>query len=122
MHHMEPRDVQLDGLVFAGVTNSADGDVGAATRFTYHEDGDVIWAEYAGGGVVRGYLVGTRDAATLAFRYVHLDATGRTATGRCTSRIAVTAGERVRLHEEWAWESRPGAGSSVVEEVRDGRG
>jgi hypothetical protein len=108
----------LDGRIFAGVSNSADGDVGNATRFAYRQDGHTIWAEYGGGAVVRGYLVGTRAGAELAFRYVHLDRDGHTAGGRCTSRIVVRPDGLLELHEEWAWESRPGTGRSVVAEVR----
>lgn len=114
---MDPRDAPLDGVVFAGVSNSADGDVGTATRFTYHQDGAVVWAEYGGGDVVRGYLVGTRDGAQLQFRYVHVDAAGATASGRCSSEIVIGAAGGVELHEDWAWESRPGTGRSVVAQI-----
>lgn len=55
----------LDGLVLAPVADQAPGQVGTRTRFTYHEDDGRIWAEYAGGDVVRGHLVGTRDGDTL---------------------------------------------------------
>ena len=64
--------ISLEGRVFSGVENSATGEVGQSTTFTYHQDGEVIWAEYAGGAVVRGYLVGTRQAEKLNFRYAHL--------------------------------------------------
>jgi hypothetical protein len=110
--------VSLDGRTLHGVSNTGDGDVGAATVFRYHEDAGVIWAEYAGGAVRRGYLVGTRDGGRLDFRYVHLDTEGDTAWGHCTSRVEVLADGRVRLHETWSWESRDGAGESVVEEPR----
>jgi hypothetical protein len=114
----EAADVVLDGRVFAGVSNSADGDVGSGTRFTYRQDGDVVWAEYGGGAVVRGFLVGTRIRDELDVRYVHLDRDGLTASGRCSSQIVVRPDGLLELHEEWAWESRPGAGRSVVAEVR----
>ena len=114
-----PRTVRLDGRTFVGVRNSGDGDVGGSTRFTYHQDGTTVWAEYAGGAVARGYLVGTRAGDELTFRYVHLDRDGATATGRCRSRVVVLPDGRLELHEEWAWESRPGAGRSVVAEVPD---
>ncbi|KAE8764759.1 hypothetical protein [Georgenia thermotolerans] len=113
-----PATVSLDGKVFAGVSNSSTGQVGGATRFRYREDDDVVWAEYAGGEVVRGFLVGTRQGDHLHFRYTHLDADRATANGVCDSRIVVLADGRVRLEESWAWESRPERGTSVVEEVR----
>ena len=107
--------VPLDGKIFAGVTNAETGQVGPSTRFHYHQDADDIWAEYSGGEVRRGYLVGMRSEDKLSFRYVHLSEDGTTATGRCESRIVVL---RVRFEESWAWESRPETGTSIVEELR----
>lgn len=111
--------ISLDGRVLVGVSNTGDGDVGAATVFRYHEDGGVVWADYAGGAVRRGHLVGTRDGDALDFRYVHLAGDGTTASGHCTSRLEALDDGRVRLHETWRWESRDGAGHSVVEELPD---
>jgi hypothetical protein len=113
-----PETVPLDGKVFAGVSNSPTGQVDGATRFRYREDDGVIWAEYAGGDILRGYLVGTRAGARLHFRYSHLGADRATANGVCESRVVVLEDGRVRLEESWAWESRPETGTSVVEQVR----
>ncbi|GAA3328315.1 hypothetical protein GCM10017711_35530 [Paeniglutamicibacter sulfureus] len=110
--------VSLDGRVFCGVENSATGEVGQSTTFTYHQDHEVVWAEYSGGAVVRGYLVGTRNADKLNFRYVHLGANKETSTGVCESVIEVLDDGRVRFHESWAWESRPETGNSIVEELK----
>lgn len=112
------RDVDIDGRVLAGVSNSADGEVGQATVFTYRQDGDVVWAEYSGGAVVRGNLVGTRTGSDLHFRYAHLGPDGQTSGGVCESTIEVLDDGRVRFHESWTWESRAGSGTSVVEERR----
>lgn len=106
----------LDGRRFTAVMNDG-GDVDAATVFHYHEDGSEIWADYAGGQVVRGFLVGTRRGDELGFRYVHLDAAGHTATGRCSSHLAVLPDGRLRLSETWAWESREGHGTSILDEL-----
>ncbi|HRO95041.1 MULTISPECIES: hypothetical protein [Micrococcaceae] len=114
----DPVTVSLHGKTFAGVSNAVTGQVGAATRFRYHEDGAAIWAEYDGGEIVRGYLVGTREGERLQFRYVHLDTGGATASGVCESHIVVLEDGRVRFEESWAWESRPEKGTSVVEEIR----
>jgi RimJ/RimL family protein N-acetyltransferase len=108
--------VSIDGKVFAGVSNSGTGEVGAATRFHYHQEGELVWASYEGGEIVRGYLVGRRSGDQLDFRYAHLNIAGETAAGHCASTIEVTPSGRIRLHENWAWDSRPGAGQSVVEE------
>ncbi|MFI7348584.1 hypothetical protein ACIBSR_20240 [Streptomyces sp. NPDC049936] len=107
----------LDGLVLAPVTDQAPGQVGTRTRFTYHERDGAIWADYAGGDVVRGHLVGTRAGDRLDFRYVQLRTDGSTASGHCVSTVLELPDGRVRLEESWEWESRPGRGTSVVEQV-----
>ncbi|MGW7056380.1 hypothetical protein [Streptomyces sp. NPDC054887] len=107
----------LDGLVLSPVADQAPGQVGTRTRFTYHEQDGRIWAEYAGGDVVRGHLVGTREGDTLHFRYVQLKHDGTTSSGRCASTVVGLPDGRVRLEETWAWESQEGSGTSVVEEL-----
>ncbi|MEU4144079.1 hypothetical protein [Streptomyces parvulus] len=107
----------LDGLVLAPVADQATGQVGARTRFTYHERDGAVWADYAGGDIVRGHLVGTRAGDRLDFRYVQLGTDGGTASGHCVSTVVELPDGRVRLEESWEWESRPGSGTSVVEQV-----
>ncbi|MBP1137885.1 hypothetical protein JOE31_004117 [Arthrobacter sp. PvP023] len=41
----------------------------------------IVWAEYSGGTILRGYLVGTRTADTLNFRYSHVSTDRLTANG-----------------------------------------
>lgn len=117
---MEPTSApSLEGRGFVDVSAERVGDVGEGTRFEYHEEGDgTVWARYAGGAVRLGFLVGTRSGDELAFRYSHVTSAGETASGHCASTIEVLDDGRLRLHETWEWDSRPGAGTSVLEEVR----
>ncbi|GAA1196597.1 hypothetical protein GCM10009654_61900 [Streptomyces hebeiensis] len=108
----------LDGRVLSPVADQAPGQVGTATRFVYHEEEGRIWAEYEGGDVVRGHLVGTRAGDRLDFRYVQLKRDGGTSSGHCLSTVVDLPDGRVRLDETWEWESQEGRGTSVVEEVR----
>lgn len=114
---MRPTDVELDGKRFLNIENTADGEVGGGTTFTYHQDGDVIWAEYGGGAIDRGWLIGTRQGDQLQFRYVHMNVDGETSSGRCHTQIEVDDTGAIRLRESWTWESRPGSGTSVLVEA-----
>lgn len=107
----------VDGRRLAGVANTGDGEVGRATVFDYHETDGLVWAEYGGGAVRLGRLVGTRDGDVLRFRYVHVAEDGSTSSGRCEARLELLPDGRIRSHEDWCWESRPGAGTSIVEEL-----
>jgi hypothetical protein len=107
----------LDGRKFNAVADTVGGEVETATSFTYHERDGEIWAEYAGGRIRRGYLVGTRTGDRLDFRYTQLNTAGETNTGHCVSTVETLADGRLRLNEKWEWESRTGSGTSTVEEV-----
>lgn len=115
-----PRAPSLDGRTLAPVADQAPGQVGTGTRFAYHERDGVVWADYAGGDVARGHLVGTRAGDRLDFRYVQLRTDGTTASGHCVSEVTALPDGRLRLTETWEWESGPGRGTSVVEEPATG--
>ena len=48
-----PQTVSLKGRRFAGVSNSPEGEVDSATVFSYYEEDEMVWADYAGGTVRR---------------------------------------------------------------------
>jgi hypothetical protein len=96
---------------------SSEGEASAATVFEYHEDDGVVWARYEGGVIRLGFLVGTRDGDRLEFRYSQVNAKNETASGRCSTTISALSDGRLRLDEEWAWETKPGAGTSAIEEI-----
>ncbi|HVQ93826.1 MAG TPA: hypothetical protein VMU51_22500 [Mycobacteriales bacterium] len=94
------------------------GEVGAETVFRYGEDdAGEVWASYSGGGIRRGFLVGRRDGDRLDFRYAQLNDARETSTGHCVSVVSTLPDGRLRLDETWQWESRPGQGTSAIEEL-----
>jgi hypothetical protein len=108
----------LEGRRFRGAGTTGTGEVGEGTLFEYHERDGVVWARYEGGAVRLGFLVGTREGDRLEFRYSQVNERGETSSGRCSTTISALPDGRLRLDERWAWESRPGDGTSAVEEVR----
>lgn len=110
-------DTSLHGRVFRSSGIVEGGEVAPDTTFEFHERDGVVWAEYSGGEIVRGFLVGTREDDRVDFRYVQLNQAGVTSTGHSVDRIVVTDDGRLELHERWEWESRPGSGTSVLAEV-----
>jgi hypothetical protein len=111
--------VAYDGRRFVSVSNSEGGDAGCATTFHYHQDGDLVWADYAGGAVRRGMLVARcAPDGTLDARYQHMTEGGELKTGICRSTPELLADGRLRLHETWRWTSGSGdSGRSVIEET-----
>lgn len=110
-------DVSLDGRTLAGIANTEDGEVSDETSFHFEQDGERIYAHYAGGDVVAGHLVGTFDGRTWDVRYAQLNSENETATGHSVGTVEVLEDGRVRVEDEWEWESRDGSGASVLEEL-----
>lgn len=108
----------------ASLSNTPNGEVTADTTFHYHQDGNIVWAEYSGGSVVKGSLIATvREGAevegTLDMRYQHVNKEGELMTGRCVSVPEILEDGRLRMHETWEWTSGDRSkGESVVEEIR----
>ena len=110
--------IHYDQKVFRSSSNTDNGDVDTETLFYYHQQGDIVWAEYAGGSVVRGSLIAKADSrGVLDMRYHHLNRNGELMTGVCRSVPELLPDGRIRLHESWQWTSGDGSsGQSVVEE------
>jgi hypothetical protein len=111
--------ISLHGRTLAGVANAEAGEVSTETRFTFEQDGDRITARYAGGTVEIGHLLGTFDGKTWDVRYVQRNENGETATGHSVGIVTQLPDGRVRVEDEWEWESKPGSGESVLEEIRE---
>ena len=111
--------ISYSGRRFCPTENSATGEVGPGTVFSYEQDGDVVSATYRGGDVRFGSLVATADAeGNLDARYQHVNTSGELMTGECRTRPEVLPDGRMRLHEEWRWTSGDrSSGRSVVEEI-----
>lgn len=114
--------MNYNGKRFRPVVNSAEGQVNGETLFEYEQEGDVLRARYAGGGIRCGQMLGLVTAeGELEFAYQHLTDAGELRAGHCHSVPEILTDGRIRLHEEWQWTLGATArGASVVEEVGDG--
>jgi hypothetical protein len=111
-----------DGRIFRSVSNTDNGEVSEETRFVYHQEGQIVYATYQGGGIEYGQLIAhlIPDTGQLDMRYQHINSNGDLMTGRCTSTPEILSDGRYRMHERWQWTSGDRSqGESIVEEVRD---
>lgn len=113
-------EYNLEGKVFRSVSNTDNGEVGADTRFYYRQAGDIVSADYRGGGIVVGHLIARVLAdGRLDMRYHHLNDKGDFMLGKCLSTPERLPDGRLRFKETWQWLSGDmSSGSSEIEEVR----
>jgi hypothetical protein len=85
----------------------------------YHQTGDLVWAEFSGGKVRRGSLVGTcAGDGVLTLAYCQVLTTGEVISGECRSIPERLSDGRIRLREEWLRHgSAGGSGVSYIEEL-----
>lgn len=110
------RSISYNGKCFVAKTNTENGEVDGKTLFTYHQDGSVIWADYNGGEIVRGNLIGTVDGDNqLNFHYQHININNEVRIGCCHSVPKILENGKIELFEEWQWlNGDKSKGSSIL--------
>lgn len=102
---------------FQAVVNLDSGEVSAETVFHYFQEGDLLWADYAGGAIRKGNIIGRVAAdGVITMRYQHVNMEGEIRSGSCISTPERLPSGLIRLLEKWQWTEGP-AGSSVIEEL-----
>jgi hypothetical protein len=111
--------INYDGRTFRAVSNTENGETSADTIFSYRQEGSILSADYSGGAIVIGHMLGLVDEdGSLDFRYHQINQHNEIMTGMCRSVPEVLPDGRIRLHESWQWTSGEGSsGTSIVEEI-----
>ncbi len=104
---------------FKSIAKAANGDVDNETVFYYQQQDNVVWAEYSGGSIIKGFLLAKiLENDTLDMRYEHINRAGELMTGVCQSIPEILPDGRTRLHECWQWTSGDlSSGESIIEEI-----
>lgn len=105
--------------IFKPISNSDNGETSEKTLFHYLQSGDILTAEYSGGAIRSGHLIGLVDQfGNIDMRYHQVNINGELMTGICHSKPEVLANGKIRLHEEWEWTSGDfSKGTSILEEI-----
>lgn len=109
----------LDRKTFLSVRNTGTGEVGKDTRFHYFQEGDLIWGEYGGGNIIKGFLIGqTTGENSISFTYQHINTKRKSRIGFCQSTITTLPEGKLQLNEHWRWlDGAQESGESVIEEI-----
>ena len=99
------------------VKTAKTGVVNKETVFTFQQADNIVSAEYEGGGVVKGYLVGKLTGEELQFRYCQLGSAEDLDGGLSNCIVSTTPDGRLRIIERFQWESRGDAGENIFEEI-----
>ena len=110
--------MNYDNRKFKAIDNSKNGETSADTVFEYQQNGNILTAQYYGGEIVKGHLIGNvDDQGYIDMRYHQVNRKGELMTGKCQSRPEILPNGKIRLHEIWEWTSGDlSKGNSILEE------
>ena len=111
--------VNYHNKVFRTIENSDNGETSSSTEFHYRQVGQIVFADYQGGNIQYGHLIGVvSEYGTIDMRYHQVNTDGTLMTGTCESIPEILPNGKVRLHETWQWTSGDlSKGKSIVEEI-----
>jgi antitoxin component YwqK of YwqJK toxin-antitoxin module len=111
--------INYNNRKFHAVQNTKNGETSAETVFHYHQEGNILSAEYSGGQIIKGHLIGLVDkAGSINMRYHQVNSAGELMTGICQSKPEILENGKILLHESWQWTSGDGSkGESILEEI-----
>ena len=111
-------DICYDGRFFVPKNNTENGEVDGRTLFEYHQKGTVLWADYSGGDVLKGHLIGcVATNGELDFYYHHINIQNQLKVGKCHSIPRILDGGKLELVEKWQWlNGDKSEGESVIVE------
>ncbi|KAF2333618.1 n-acetylglutamate synthase [Flavobacterium ginsenosidimutans] len=110
--------INYNNKIFKPVSNSENGETSNETAFLYKQEGNILSAEYSGGKIIKGHLIGLVDKeGNIEMRYHQVNEKGELMTGICHSKPEILENGKIRLHETWQWTSGDQSkGNSVIEE------
>lgn len=112
-------NINLNNKKFTSQSNSSNGEVSNDTIFNYHQQEEMIWAEYSGGQILKGNLIGKIIDNHLEFVYQHININQEIMTGKCKSYPEANSSGEIILKEFWQWTCRDQSkGNSILIEIK----
>lgn len=111
--------INFDNRKFVSVENTTSGEVSSKTYFHYKQEGNILYADYLGGEILKGKLIGiVHEDDSLEFRYNHVNTRHEIRGGKCKSIPKLTSEGKIELYEKWQWLDREqNEGESLIREV-----
>ena len=108
----------LDSLKMNVIKTAEQGVVNEDTIFDFKQTENFVSAEYSGGHILKGFLVGTVEGNHFQFNYCQKQIDGKLDNGASICEVTKNENGRIRIIERFEWESRPGeTGVNIFEEI-----
>lgn len=95
--------IDFNNKTFSLVANSYKGKASSETVFKYHQDGDLVTADYYGGDIRYGKIIALLKNEELHMRYQCLTTANELKSGKAIAGIRLTGKNKIKLKLSWEW-------------------
>lgn len=109
----------LNGIKMNVIKTAENGVVNHETIFHFSQNEGLVTAEYQGGKILKGFLVGKLSPQNqLEFSYCQMQIDGKLDNGLSICQLSKDENGKIILTEYFEWKSRPGEfGTNVFQEL-----
>jgi len=109
--------MNLNNVKMNVIETAQTGVVNELTIFTFSQTDNVVSADYSGGLILKGFLVGILNQNKLSFSYCQLQNNGKLDNGQSECDVLIE-NKKIRLVERFTWASRSGeTGVNIFQEL-----
>jgi len=114
-----PMKLNLDRVKMNVIKTADNGVVNHETIFLFSQKEGVVSAEYSGGKIRQGYLIGKLSPQNqLMFSYCQMQLDGTLDNGMSVCELSRNENGKIILTEHFEWKSRPGEyGTNIFQEL-----
>lgn len=111
--------ITLDEIKMNVIKTAENGVVNYETIFHFSQKDAIVSAEYQGGKILKGFLVGKLSIQNqLEFSYCQMQVDGKLDNGVSVCQLSKNENGKITLTEHFEWKSRPGEfGTNVFQEL-----
>ncbi|MDB9835560.1 hypothetical protein OAC51_01510 [Flavobacteriaceae bacterium] len=110
--------INLNNKTFVLLENSENGEVNCETLFNYKQHGTLVTADYSGGPILEGVIIGQFQGSELTMLYQCKTKKKELKAGKATAQVSTNSNGRIELHMKWEWLTSEESGESVyIEQV-----
>lgn len=96
--------INLNKKIFKALSNSDNGEIDNETIFYYSQKDNIISAQYNGGKILKGNLIGKQlEDGSFDFVYHHINSNMNLKIGKCSSNAILLENGKIKLFEKWQW-------------------
>lgn len=88
---------------FTLVENSKNGSATSKTIFEYKQEGNLVTADYLGGGITYGKIIARLENETLHMLYQCVTDEGELKAGKATAKVSLNKKNKLKLILDWEW-------------------